>query len=626
MARGRALSTTLVPRRGVITTAFAALVALVILGPMLLPGFPLRYDLVSVPRPVLGDDALGLGDRLPRAVPLDVVTAVLAKVLPDAWLTQFLALLALILAGTGAARLAAMPLPGRLVAAFAAEWNPFVMEQLGIGHVPHLLAYAAAPWAGWAGWCVTSGGRLRRHWAVLVLATALGALTPGGGLLVALAALAGLLAGRWSAGKTATPRRSWVLVLAGFVPVALLQLPWLVAAAMAPGLLAGGDQDAMTAFALRGETGWGRLLDALGLSGMWNATAVPSSRATVLAQVSTVLVIGLAAGGIPRLSGLVRRRPELGPAVVAGGVACLICYFVAILPILPGGDGMLRALVAAVPGAGLLRDGHRWLALPAMGFAVLSGHAVTGLSGQIAIRASRRAPGSAGAIRAAWRWSTAALTGILLIAAMPDLGLGLSGRLRAWHYPPQWAAVRAHLDAAPDSARVLILPWQPFRTFAWTGGLSAVLDPAARLLPRQTVVSDALPVSGATLPAEGPGARAMTIDLADNRLTDAELSNLAIGWILVERGTPGRVPVIPGGWTLAAGGSDLQLWRAPGVLPKAPRPSATRAVGVIGSHLLFGGLVLAALLALTRSATGGAMRQRQRRTTIGDRQRLIARD
>ena len=50
------------------------------------------------------------------------------------------------------------------------------------------------------------------------------------------------------------------------------------------------------------------------------------------------------------------------------------------------------------------------------------------------------------------------------------LALGLGGGLQAWHSPPQWQAVRAQLDASPDTARVLVLPWQPFRTFAWSGG------------------------------------------------------------------------------------------------------------------------------------------------------------
>jgi hypothetical protein len=156
-------------------------VAAVILGPMLAPGYPLRYDLTSVPGPVLTDDTLGLGDRLPRAVPLDAATWLLARVLPDALLTQLLAMLALTLAGWGAARLVAAPLPGRFMAVLIAEWNPFVLEQLAIGHVPHLLGYGCMPWAGIHGHGLARGRR--GAWPRLVAAVALGSLTPAGGLL-----------------------------------------------------------------------------------------------------------------------------------------------------------------------------------------------------------------------------------------------------------------------------------------------------------------------------------------------------------------------------------------------------------------------------------------------------------
>jgi hypothetical protein len=577
---------------------------------MLLPGYPLRFDLVSVFRPVLGDDALGLGDRLPRAIPLDAATAVLAKVLPDAWLTQAMAVLALVLAGTGAARLAAVPLPGRLVAVLAAQWNPFVLEQLAIGHVPHLLGYAASPWAGWAGWCLTTGVSPRRSWGVLVLAVALGSLTPGGGLLVALAALAGLLAGVLTRPPQADRRLR--RLVAGLAPVIALQLPWLVAAAAHPGFSAGADQDAgLTAFALRAETGWGRLIDALGLAGMWNRTALPQSRTTILATASTVLVIGLALGGVPHLRRVLARRPGLRSAALLAALSCLLCYLVAVLPVLPGGERVLSALVSAVPGAGLLRDGHRWLALPAMGAAVLAAHAVTGMGGLLAGWLARRTGAEPGSpVAGGASWAVAVLTGLLLIASMPDLALGLGGRLRAWQYPPQWAQVRALLDAQPDTARVLVLPYQPFRIFQWSGP-SAVLDPAPRLLPRQVIVSDALTVSGRTLPPEGPGARAIAAAIGAGEVTDAQLRAQSIGWVLVERGTAGRVPTLPAGWAAVAEGPELTLWRAPGDLPAAPLPARTRAVAVIGAHLLF------ALLVLIGAVVSAGSARRQRRVTNG---------
>jgi hypothetical protein len=184
---------------------------------------------------------------------------------------------------------------------------------------------------------------------------------------------------------------------------------------------------------------------------------------------------------------------------------------------------------------------------------------------------------------------------LLVIASMPDLAGGLAGRLRGREYPAGWAQVRQVLDRSDDRARVLVLPWQPFRVFAWSGP-DPVLDPAPRRLPRQSIVSDALTVSGRTLPEEGLGARAVGADLADGRLIADRLSSLAVGWVLIERGTPGRLPTLPPGWTTALDGPDLTLLRAPLPLPSAPRPSTGRAVAVIGTQVAAGALFLAGLL------------------------------
>ena len=603
MARGGSLTDPAAAGPGSRPGWFAGMslaVAAVIYGPMLRPGFPLRFDLVSVPHPVLGEDALGLGDRLPRAIPLDAATAVLARVIPGPVLTQVLGLLALTLAGWGAAVLTPAPLPGRLFALLVAAWNPFVLEQLAIGHIPHLFAYGALPWVAVAGRALGRGtGGLRgavQAWAGLTVAVGFGSLTPGGGVLCVIAAVAGLAAGvgAGSGGRAGPARR----VGSGLASIVVLQLPWLVAGLMAPGFAGtstgpGTGADAgLTAFALRSETGWGRLVDAAGLAGMWNQSALPASRDTVLARVSTVLLLGLAAAGLPAVRRLWRagRRAEL----LAGAGAGAIGYLVAVLPVLPGGRWLLDRLTDLLPGAALLRDGHRWLALPAVLIAVLCGLGVSELAarvGRAEVVAEREVGGGLRAV------GVVLFAALLLVASMPDLAGGLDGRLRARTYPAQWAQLRTVLDGSPDRARVLVLPWQPFRVFAWSGP-DPVLDPAPRLLPRQSIVSDALTVSGRRLPEEGLGARAIAADLADGGLSAGTLRSLSIGWVLIERGTPGRLPALPAGWTTVLDGPQLTLVRAPGPLPAAPHPATGRAVGVIGGQLSAGLLWLAALLTL----------------------------
>ncbi|MFI7588962.1 hypothetical protein ACIB24_18005 [Spongisporangium articulatum] len=609
MARGRALNefrneavteAASGPRRRTVRTAvpllFSLAVAAVVLGPMLAPGYPLRVDLVSVPRPVLGLDQLGLGDRLPRAVPLDSVVALLATVWPDAWLTQAAALLTLTLAGWGAARLVALTrgdglagLPAQLVAAAVAIWNPFVMEQLAIGHVPHLVAYAALPWIVL--------GAVRGRWAGAVFAAGLGSVTPGGGVLCLLVVVLTAAAG-------AGTRRARAAAVTATV---VLQLPWLVASLVHPGLAAGGEETAgLTDFSVVAESGLGRVVDVLGLGGMWNQAVVPDSRATILGPAGTVLLLGLALSGalaLWRAGGWPRRWTTVV------GLGAAVGYLVALLPVLPGGTALLRGLVELVPGAGLLRDGHRWLAAPALLIAVLAGHGTAGLATAVGLRGRAAGGTEADLAGTVTRWATAGLAGALLFATMPDLAYGLGGRLRAAHYPAEWQVVREHLDRQPDDARLLVVPFQPFRQFPWTGP-TQVLDPAPRVLPRRTIVSDALTVDGTRLPAEGEAARAVQRLLAETAQSTPEetaqawgllLRRLDVGWVLVERQTPGVVPPVPAGFAYVLSTPTLALLRTTGPMPNAPAVATWRVVAVVGAHGLAGvTLVTAAGLALGR--------------------------
>ena len=427
--------------------------------------------------------------------------------------------------------------------------------------------------------------------AVLVL----GSLTPGGGVLCAAAALAGLLHGRArdrAAGGRAAGGRGRLLL--GVGAAVLAQAPWVVAGLAHPstGEPAADARTGILDFSVRAESGLGRVLDTLGLGGMWNAQALPTSRETWLSPAGTVLLLVLAGVGLVELAG----RPALRRATALGGGLALAGYLVALVPVLPGGVDLLAGLVRAVPAAGLLRDGHRWLAWPALAVAVLAGYAADRVATLLA--RSRMPTAADPRSGAALGVATAVLLAGLTMAAVPDLFGGLAGRLAARHYPADWSAARQVLDRQPDRARLLVLPWQPFRRFDWTGG-TTVLDPAPRHLPREAVVSDALTVGGRTLPQEGRLARQVTAALADGRLTEPELRAAGIGWVLVERGTPGAVPLLPGLEPLVDG-PDLTLGRLPGSLPEPAPAGAARRVLVVGALLLPPvGAGLLGLLAIT---------------------------
>ena len=120
--------------------------ALLVLGPLLVRGYVLTYDMVFVPRLEFGRGLLGLDTAVPRAVPADLLVALASRLVP-ADLVQKLVLAGVFVgAATGSARLLPSTLPAaRAATAALYVWNPFLYERLIMGHWGLLVSYAALP-------------------------------------------------------------------------------------------------------------------------------------------------------------------------------------------------------------------------------------------------------------------------------------------------------------------------------------------------------------------------------------------------------------------------------------------------------------------------------------------------
>ena len=478
-----------------------------ILGPALAPGYVLTYDMVFVPRLDLTRDTLGLGGALPRAVPVDAVTALLTSVLPGDVLQKAVLLATLSLAGFGASRLLPdQPRPVRAVAATVYVWNPYVAERLVLGHWALLVAYAVLPWLVIAARDMRGAkpGALPRT----VLLLAISALTPTGGLLGILVALP-IVAWPPAAGRVRS-----LASLAG--AAVLVNAPWWL-----PGLLhdpTGAATGGVDAFSARGENVLGPVGALLGLGGVWNAQVVPDSRGTVLGVASTLLLLGLAAAGASELL----RRTDRG-AVGGLVVAAALGLAVAVTGVLPGSRVVLAELVDRVPAAGVLRDGQKWIAP----YALLLAPAVALGVARLAARARDAALGNLAAVGAI----------VALLAVLPDLGLGAAGRLQAVDYPQDWHAVRAAVEREPGHGDVAVLPWGTFRAFGWNDGRT-VLDPATRFLPGSVVASSDLVVGRVVVAGDDP--RAVAVRAAFDRPDSVSaLRGLGVGWVLVEKDQAG---------------------------------------------------------------------------------------
>ncbi|MET3421627.1 hypothetical protein BJ973_000839 [Actinoplanes tereljensis] len=549
----------------------AAAVVLAVLAPLARAGYVLRYDMVFVPRQPLSWDLFVPSGALPRAVPQDALVSLSALIMPG-WLAQRIALAGLLAAAAiGAGRLVpARRDLTRVVAAIGYAWTPFLAERLLIGQWGLLVCYAAMPWLVRAARDV----RLGRPGAGarVVLAAACAAITPTGGLIALATTLA--LARPPGRSETAQPTRTaeptgtaertgtaglrWRgrglgLVLA----VVALNAPWLVAAAIATSPLV-SDSRAVAAFAARAENWGGALVALAGTGGIWNADAVPGSRAAPLVPLITIGLLAAAAFGFGRL----RQRWPDGTATrlawLAGGGLLL-----GAAGALPGTSDVLRTAVDLLPGAGLFRDGQKFLIPYALGLVLCISLGVE--------RIAARLPGG-----------RLVLVGFALlpVVTLPDLAWGAGGKLRPVAYPAEWAAVAKTVAAEPGP--VLSLPMSAYRVYSWNPG-AAVYDPAGRYLASPVVADDRLAVDlrpeALVIRGESEAAAAVRERLA----AGGPAADSTIRWVLVQGGNQ------PAGLTEVYRGTELTLYRNPGYRAQERNPST----GLAG-YLLAGSVVAVA--------------------------------
>lgn len=310
--------------------AWGVVLVLAVCWPFVLPGEFLWRDMVLLDRPALSAAAFGAGDLPARNAPQDGVLALFG----GAWLARVFILAAASASAWVAGRWVRESSPWAAAAAMAcAVANPFIIERLLQGQWSLAVAAWLAPVIAWG--CLHA--RPRVAWLALWAAS----LTPTGGLFGGLIAVVCEREGR----------RRW-LFAGGSV---LLWLPWLVPSLVAGSPTTHGDPAAQAAaFAPRAEAYVGAVGSLLGFGGIWNAAAVPASRAQgfALAGLAVAALAVLGAARLPRRE----LRPLAALAVLGMGLAILG----ALAP------GLIAFAVEHIPGAGLVRDSSKLtlLALP----------------------------------------------------------------------------------------------------------------------------------------------------------------------------------------------------------------------------------------------------------------------
>lgn len=548
-----------------IVVGWTFLLVAAVLWPFASPGMPMLRDMVVPPHPALTDAAWGLGESAARAAPQDTVLA-LAGGFTDAGLVmRLLMLCGLTVGGVAAAELVRRVLHAGVVGQIAAVtmllWNPFVVERLLQGQWSLVLAMAllpavalttiiAAPW-----------------WRATAMAVA--GLTPTGALLaVAVAVVAA---------------RTWRDRLVAVGTGAVVSAPWLVATALGSG--AGvADPAGAAAFAARAERWVGTLGAVAGLGGIWNRQAVPVAREVGPAALAVVALLALFVAGARMAWGSRARlgfgtgaetdaragagttagaSTGVGHAAVIGARRRLIVLAVASVIVIaalatPPGISLMAWGLETVPGAGLLRDAQKWVALAVPGYVVLAAAGAETIARQIPDHR---------------RWLAALFAVTVIIAAVPDLPRAVAPvkPVAPW---PGWSAVSGIV--AMDDTAVAVLPAGPYRIIDGR----PTYDPAVKTLPAPVLATGDLVVSGVAVGGEGSTSATVEKTLLDapDHAIDVLRAHGA-GWVLVENspGEMGDSERVLSRLEVVYSDEHLTLHRVPGAIERPERADRTLA-------------------------------------------------
>jgi hypothetical protein len=465
-------------------------VALVILGPALLPGYILTLDMVFTPQLHLN---LGLTSQLP----FNLLLTALNVILPG-WLIQKLLLLTIFtLAGLGLHRLAPTSSPvARYAAGLFYVINPFTYERLMAGQYLVLAGYALLPWflAALLRWLHRPSPRtaaITAAWAVAISLIYL----HGFGFVIGLIILAVLIAGikttyilyvishsRHShpAVKPLQPRptnlrpllTSATLMAAIILAASSFWLvPLLAHHTPQSQLIASFDERHFLSFRSQPDPHLGLPGGTLALSGFWGerdhfATPWPPPYYLVtLAILAALMLTGL-------LTTLRRHRTPALILLVTLIVSWVLAQGIMDNPFAP----LNHWLFDHLPLYRGYRDPGKFLALIALAEAYfLAAGLATTLS-----HLRRRYP------------SLTPTAAILLLAlpilATPTLIWGANHQLRATHYPADWPALARTLTAHPADTQVLVLPWHQYLYLDFAGRLIA--NPAAPYFGPRVIQGD----------------------------------------------------------------------------------------------------------------------------------------
>jgi hypothetical protein len=432
-------------------------VALLLLWPLLGPGYILTLDMVFAPK-------LALPEVVTSSYLLHASLHILNLVIPSDVIQKLLLFAILALSGVGMHRLMRylqsiiMPVTMSQWAMYASGLlymiNPFVYSRFMAGQYSVLLGYALLPFFVTSLLRFVRGPSLKTSlplaaWALGISIVSIHTL--GLALVIGVVALVQAIWLHRSESKYL--KRLWGYVAATGVVLFIASSYWLLPLLQGSGPTASSiatfQASDQSAFATEGNSIVGKLIHVLRLQGFWGEREglylMPQEQFVLWPVVVIVVGVFIVIGA--RL--LWRRNRE---------IFALVMCSITIATLLAIGVGTAW-LSEHIPFFAGYREPQKFVAIVALGYAIFFGFAVS--------KMIQKTPTKIGRVAA----MVASM--VIVIGFTPVMFGGFDGQLVPRQYPDDWHVVNEQLNRDHDTFEVLFLPWHLYMRYQFAGRVIA---------------------------------------------------------------------------------------------------------------------------------------------------------
>lgn len=451
--------------------------ALVILLPLLLPGYILTLDLVFTPHSVWPQE-------ITNTYPLQIILWMLHLIIPGDVIEKMILFSILLLSGVGMHLLVKSLSVGKSLLPF---WNiatyfagifyminPFVYSRFMAGQWMVLLGYALLPFLvrslfSFLKLPTWKNSGILGLWITLIIGVSLHHI---GIVIVLFLSIVGAGLFRYWRDRTAFKRFSGGVAMVIGV-VIIFSGYWLIPAISGCGTISKSvtsfNDGHFSAFATNSSGVLGAFGEVIRLQGFW----VEARDLYVLPQSLVPLwgLVILLLWGLVVIGGFKAWRSHR--FVILFGLICITSG------VLLAGTPLIEQVSKILPYVDGYREPHKLVNLIVLGYALLGAFGVAYMQ-----KWAKRRYGN-GSLNL-----VGALCLCLPIIITPTMLWGFGGQLTPRQYPQEWNTLNKKLKAdLPEGNRVLFLPWHQYATYSFSGG-RIIANPAQKFFEVPVVISD----------------------------------------------------------------------------------------------------------------------------------------